>query len=89
MESQEGGGRRCEGASMGVAHIKSLHCVFDVVFREDDRRGRTAHEAHTLGTLRRLALNMIKSTLFNKASIRSRRLFAAWSNVYLAKVLAI
>lgn len=67
----------------------SLHWVLDVVFGEDDSRARTAHAISNLGTLRRLALNMIKSTPHGKSSIRSRRLIASWDPSYLKKVLGI
>jgi predicted transposase YbfD/YdcC len=67
----------------------SLHWVLDVVFGEDDRRARTAHAISNLGALRRLALNMIKSAPYRKASIRSRRLIASWDPAYLKKVLGV
>lgn len=67
-----------------------LHWVMDVTFREDDSRARSGNAAENLATLRRLALNMLKTeTSQTKLSLRRKRLMAGWNSVYLHKVLGI
>lgn len=41
--------------------IESMHWSLDVTFKEDDSRANTLHAAVNLGTLRRAALNIVKS----------------------------
>ena len=41
--------------------IESMHWTLDVTFKEDDSRANTLHAAVNLGTLRRAAMNIVKS----------------------------
>jgi predicted transposase YbfD/YdcC len=41
--------------------VESMHWTLDVTFKEDDSRANTLHAAVNLGTLRRAALNIVKS----------------------------
>lgn len=67
-----------------------LHWVMDVTFREDDSRARSGNAAENLATLRRLALNMLKTeTSQSKLSLRRKRLMAGWNSDYLQKVLGV
>jgi predicted transposase YbfD/YdcC len=64
-----------------------LHWYLDVTFREDDSRIRKNNGAENFGTLRRLALGLLKREQSLKKSIRLRRYRAAMDNEYLMKVL--
>lgn len=67
-----------------------LHWVMDVTFREDDSRARSGNSAENLATLRRLALNMLKTERSqSRLSLRRKRLMAGWNSDYLQKVLGI
>jgi predicted transposase YbfD/YdcC len=67
-----------------------LHWVMDVVFAEDSSRARTDHAPENMATLRRMALNLIKSEKSqSKLSIRRKRLMAGWDTRYLEKILNI
>ena len=69
---------------------RERRCVLDVTFREDDSRARSGHAPENLATLRRLALNLLKSEKpQGKLSLRGKRLMAAWNHAYLLKVLGI
>jgi predicted transposase YbfD/YdcC len=66
-----------------------LHWTLDVTFREDDCRARSGHAPENLAALRRLALNVLKSSKAHpKLSVRSKRLMAAWNHDYLASLIA-
>lgn len=41
--------------------VESMHWTLDVTFKEDDSRANTLHAAVNLGTLRRAAINIVKS----------------------------
>ena len=41
--------------------VESMHWTLDVTFKEDDSRANTLHAAVNLGTLRRAAMNIVKS----------------------------
>jgi predicted transposase YbfD/YdcC len=41
--------------------VESMHWTLDVTFNEDDSRANTLHAAVNLGTLRRAAINIVKS----------------------------
>jgi predicted transposase YbfD/YdcC len=64
-----------------------LHWYLDVTFGEDDSRIRKDNGAANFGTLRRLALGLLKREKSLKKSIRLKRYRAAMDNEYLIKVL--
>jgi predicted transposase YbfD/YdcC len=63
-----------------------LHWVLDVSFREDESRARAGHAGANLGTVRRVALSLLKRA-DTKGSIQTRRMKAAWDDDYMFKVL--
>lgn len=63
-----------------------LHWVLDVSFREDESRTRAGHAGANLGTVRRVALSLLKRA-DTKGSIQTRRMKAAWDDDYMLKVL--
>ena len=63
-----------------------LHWVLDVAFREDESRARAGHAGANLGTVRRVALSLLKRA-DTKGSIQTRRMKAAWDDEYMLKVL--
>ena len=63
-----------------------LHWVLDVAFREDESRARAGHAGANLGTVRRVALSLLKRA-DTKGSIQTRRMKAAWDDDYMLKVL--
>lgn len=66
-----------------------LHWVMDVRFGEDQSRARQGHAAENLATLRRLALNLLKSEKTKKRGIRGKQNNASWDHAYLLKLLSI
>ena len=66
----------------------SLHWVLDIVFREDDSRVRQGYAAQNLAVVRRLALNLLRQEETATVGLKAKRLKAAWSTDYLAKILA-
>ena len=65
----------------------SLHWVLDVVMNEDYARNRKDNGPKNLAVLRHIALNIIrKDTSKGSARVKFKR--AAWSNDFLAKLLA-
>lgn len=64
-----------------------LHWVLDIAFDEDQCRIRSGYAAENLATMRRLALNALKTNKTKKGGIKSKRLQAAWDNNYLAEML--
>ena len=66
-----------------------LHWVMDVCFREDQSRARSGYAAENLATLRRLALNLLKTEKTKKRGIRGKQLNASWDHAYLLRLLAI
>jgi len=64
----------------------SLHWTLDVTFNEDQSRIRNGDGAINVASIRRLAISLFKNY---KASVRQRKLKAAWSEGYLFKVLGI
>lgn len=68
----------------------SLHWVLDVVFGEDAARARTKNAAGNLSSLRRLALNLIKSEeQYSEWAVKKRRLAASLDPDYLGKLLGL
>ena len=68
-------------------HIENrLHWVLDVIFREDLSRLRTGHGPHNMGTLRHMAMNLLRSAKPGK-SLKVRRKVAGWDQEYLHAIL--
>ena len=65
----------------------SLHWVMDMVFRDDECRVRTNNAPANFTTLRHMAQNLYRKAP-GKASLRLRRLTAAWDDEYLASLIA-
>ena len=61
----------------------------DVRFGEDQSRARTGYAAENLATLRRLALNLLKSEKTKKRGIRGKQNNATWDHAYLLTLLGI
>jgi predicted transposase YbfD/YdcC len=66
-----------------------LHWVLDVQFGEDQSRARNGYAAENLATLRRFALNLLKSDKTKKRGIRGKQLNASWDHTYLLRLLGI
>ncbi len=64
-----------------------LHWHLDVTFREDACRARAGFAAENLSTLRKLALQIIKSQK-DKLSLKKRRVKASYNTDYLAKLIS-
>lgn len=64
-----------------------LHWVLDVVLCEDAARNRKDHGPQNLSTLRKLALNLIR-THPDKASIRRKIKKAGWDDQFLISMIA-
>lgn len=68
----------------------SCHWVLDVVFREDQSRVRCGDAAQNFSSLRRIALNMLKTeTAKPKEPVRGKRIFAALDPTYLESILGL
>ncbi len=68
----------------------NLHGVMDVNFGEDQSRARSRHAGENLATLRRWALNLIKSDEpRKKRSLKGRMKAAGWDNRYLLHLLSL
>ncbi len=67
----------------------SLHWVLDVCFDEDQCRKRIKNSAANISTVRKIAVNMMKSETSYKASIVGKMLKAGRNTNYLEKVLAV
>jgi predicted transposase YbfD/YdcC len=68
----------------------SCHWVLDVVFREDEARARCGDAAQNLSTLRRIALNLLKTeTTKPKEPIRGKRIYAALDPSYLEAIIGL
>jgi predicted transposase YbfD/YdcC len=66
-----------------------LHWVLDVHFREDQSRARSGYAAENLATLRRFAINLLKSEKTKKRGIRGKQNNASSDHAYLLKLLAL
>jgi predicted transposase YbfD/YdcC len=67
-----------------------LHWVMDVNFNEDQSRARSGYASENLATLRRWALNLIKTDQQKKKrSLKGRMKAAGWDNRYLLHLLGI
>jgi predicted transposase YbfD/YdcC len=67
----------------------NLHWTLDAGFAEDQSRARTRYAAQNLGTLRRLALNLVKYDKAPKLPVRQKRMLAAMDHDYLKQLLGI
>ena len=65
----------------------SLHYVLDVTLNEDESRIRKDNAPENLATLRKIVINLIKSTKNSKTSVRSSLKKAAWDSSYLERLL--
>lgn len=66
-----------------------LHWSLDVSFPEDANRTHTDYAPQNLAVLRHIALNLLQQERSTKASLKVKRLRAAWDNDYLLNVLSI
>ena len=64
-----------------------LHWCLDVTMNEDQGRSRMDHAPQNLAVLRHMALNLVRRET-SKGSLRKKLRRAAWSDSFLAKVLA-
>ena len=68
----------------------SCHWVLNVVFREDHNRARSGHCAQNLSTLRRLALNLLKTESSKpKEPIRGKQIYAVLDQDYLESIIGL
>ena len=64
----------------------NLHWSLDVSFREDSSRIRIGHAAENLGTIRRIALNLLQKEKTRKTGIAAARKRAGWDHDFLMRV---
>jgi predicted transposase YbfD/YdcC len=64
-----------------------LHWSLNVSFREDLNQVYVGNAAKNLGTVRRIALNLLKQEKTHKKGLSCRRKKAGWDHRYLMKVL--
>lgn len=67
----------------------ACHWSLDVAMGEDQSRARAGHAAHNLGTLRRLALNLLKGEKTKKRGIKGKQKNAGWDHSYLLRLLGV
>ena len=78
----------CSRKHWGIEN--SCHWVLDVVFREDASRARSGDCAQNLSTLRRLALNLLKTEPSKpKEPIRGKRIYATLDQDYLESIIGL
>ena len=65
----------------------SLHWCLDVTMNEDQARSRMGHAPQNLAVLRHMALNLVRRET-SKGSLPKKLRRAAWSDTFLARVLA-
>jgi predicted transposase YbfD/YdcC len=65
----------------------SLHYILDVAFREDACRISRGFSPQTLGSIRKLAMTLVRSDVESKLSIRKRLKKLAWSDEYFEQLL--
>jgi predicted transposase YbfD/YdcC len=65
------------------------HWLLDMQMGEDQSRARAGHAAQNLGTLRRLALNLLKREPTKKRGIKGKQKNAGWDHSYLLKLLGL
>lgn len=64
-----------------------LHWCLDVVMGEDQSRVRSGHAAQNLALVRKWALNRLRADQTRPASLRAKRLIAAWDRDFLRQLL--
>ncbi|MGH7103090.1 MAG: transposase, partial [Acetobacteraceae bacterium] len=64
-----------------------LHWCLDVTMNEDQMRNRIGHGPPNLAVLRHMALNLVRRET-SKGSLPKKLRRAAWSDRFLARVLA-
>jgi predicted transposase YbfD/YdcC len=64
----------------------NLHWSLDVSFKEDSSRVRIGHAAENLGTIRRIALNLLQKEKTRKTGIAAARKRAGWDHDFLMRV---
>lgn len=65
------------------------HWRLDVQMGEDQSRARAGHAAQNLGTLRRLALNLLQCEKTKRRGIKGKQKNAGWDHSYLLKLLGV
>jgi len=65
------------------------HWLLDMQMGEDQSRVRAGYAAQNLGTLRRLALNLLKREQTKKRGIKGKQKNAGWDHSYLLKLLGL
>ena len=65
------------------------HWLLDVQMGEDQSRVRAGHAAQNLGTLRRLALNLLKREQTKRRGIKGKQKNAGWDHSYLLNLLGV
>lgn len=67
----------------------ACHWSLDVGLGEDQSRVRAGHAAQNLGTLRRLALNLLKREPTKKRGLKGKQRNASWDHSYLLRLLGV
>ena len=70
-----------------MGNRKQTTLDLDVAFSEDASRKRAGNASQNYSTLLKIALNLLKNEPTKKASVKTKRLEAAWNQDYLIKVL--
>ena len=65
-----------------------LHWMLDMTFRGDEQRKRAKHVAANFAIVRKIALNLLKKDN-GKEPLRTKRLKAAWSKIFLINLFNI
>jgi hypothetical protein len=66
-----------------------LHRVLDLQLGENQNSARSGYAAENMATLRRLALNLLKSEKTKRQGIRGKQNNTSWDHAYLLKLLEI
>lgn len=74
------------GATRGHWGIESMHWILDVVFNEDASRLRNGESTQNFAFLRKFVISLLKRDT-SKGSLKGKRKRAAWSTVFLEKLL--
>lgn len=67
--------------------VEAMHGNLDMTFREDEMRSRKDYLPENLGTLKRIALNMLKRKTSVKKSMNIKRQKACLNETYLEKII--